>query len=149
MSFKKYKFLFLSSKNILLTCVKIVCYLHFANWIYKIYVLNNILEKTNAKIILTTSHKSNYTNEQWTILFKNRNIDAVIETLPKNVDNLSRKDEIINYLDSNLDDYLIIDDDSQLNTLPSHIKEKLILTSPLIGLVEEHIEKILIIILND
>ena len=108
-----------------------------------IYVLNNILEKTNAKIILTTSHKSNYTNKQWTILFKNRNIDAVIETLPKNVDNLSRKDEIINYLDSNLDDYLIIDDDSQLNTLPSHIKEKLILTSPLIGLVEEHIEKIL------
>ena len=108
-----------------------------------IYVLNNILEKTNAKIILTTSHKSNYTNEQWIILFKNRNIDAVIETLPKNVDNLSRKDEIINYLDSNLDDYLIIDDDSQLNTLPSHIKEKLILTSPLIGLVEEHIVKIL------
>ena len=108
-----------------------------------IYVLNNILEKTNAKIILTTSHKSNYTNKQWTILFKNRNIDAVIETLPKNVDNLSRKDEIINYLDSNLDDYLIIDDDSQLNTLPSHIKEKLILTSPLIGLVEEHIVKIL------
>ena len=108
-----------------------------------IYVLNNILEKTNAKIILTTSHKSNYTNEQWTILFKNRNIDAVIETLPKNVDNLSRKNEIINYLNTNLNDYLIIDDDSQLNTLPSHIKEKLILTSPLIGLVEEHIEKIL------
>ena len=108
-----------------------------------IYVLNNILEKTNAKIILTTSHKSNYTNKQWTILFKNRYIDAVIETLPKTVDNLSRKDEIINYLDSNLDDYLIIDDDSQLNTLPSHIKEKLILTSPLIGLVEEHIVKIL------
>ena len=113
-----------------------------------IYVLNNILEKTNAKIILTTSHKSNYTNEQWTILFKNRNIDAVIETLPKNIDNLSRKDEIINYLNTNLDDYLIIDDDNQLNTLPSHIKEKLILTSPLIGLVEEHIEKILKILSN-
>jgi len=57
-------------------------------------------------------------------------------TLPNNVNNLSRKDEIINYLLSNKEDYLIIDDDSQLNNLPTNIKEKLILTSPLIGLTK-------------
>jgi len=101
-----------------------------------ISTLNEILEKTGAKIVLTSSHKSRYSNEEWITLFRNRNIDAIIETLPNNINNLSRKDEIMNYLSSNKEDYLIIDDDSQLNSLPPNIKEKLILTSPLIGLTK-------------
>lgn len=109
-----------------------------------IYTLNIILEKTKAKIVLTSSHKSNYSNIEWINLFKNRGINSIIETLPNNINNLSRKDEIIHYLnDNNIDDYIIIDDDPQLNSLPNNIKQRLFLTSPLIGLTEDFINKIL------
>ena len=109
-----------------------------------IFTLNILLEKTKAKIALTSSHKSNYSNIEWINLFKNRGINAIIETLPNNINNLSRKDEIIHYLnDNNIDDYIIIDDDPQLNSLPNNIKQRLFLTSPLIGLTEDFINKIL------
>jgi hypothetical protein len=38
--------------------------------------------------------------------------------------------------------FVIIDDDKSLNGLPDFLKTKLILTSPLIGLTESHLEEI-------
>ena len=100
----------------------------------------------NIKVILTTSHKSYYSIHQWENIFFNRGIVlSNIHTLPENSKNLSRKEEITNWLNCNPmnDDFFIIDDDKSLNDLPEYLKSKLILTSPLVGLTDEHSEKIM------
>lgn len=100
-------------------------------------------------VILTTSHKSNYTVEEWKDIFKNRGINIVnIKCLDQNTRNLSRKDEIINWFnDSKItEDFIIIDDDKSLNLLPDLLKRNLILTSPYVGLTNHHLESIKAII---
>jgi sugar-specific transcriptional regulator TrmB len=100
--------------------------------------LKKIISETNASIILTTSHKSSFSIPQWMDIFKTRGIDTSIKTLSNNINNLSRKDEILNWLRNRTDqeDFVIIDDDTSLNGLPSNIRAKCVLTSPLIGLDE-------------
>jgi hypothetical protein len=101
-------------------------------------------------IILTTSHKANYSIEQWKDIFKNRGINIEkIKALPENFNNHNRKDEIMNWFNINdvTEDYVIIDDDRSLNELPDFLKENLVQTSPHIGLTEEH-SKIIKSILN-
>jgi hypothetical protein len=60
----------------------------------------------------------------------------LIKKLPKNTENLNRKDEILNWYFTNKieDNFIIIDDDKSLNLLPEFLKEKLILTSATVGL---------------
>ena len=97
----------------------------------------------DTTIMLTTSHKANFSIDQWKSIFKSRGIDvANLRCLPANVKNLSRKEEIVNWFSANNPDdaYLIIDDDKSLNDLPHFLKETLIQTSPYIGLTEEHLE---------
>ena len=56
----------------------------------------------DVTVIFTTSHKSNYTIEEWKNIFKSRNIDASkIKSLPQNIKNLSRKDEVLNWFNLN------------------------------------------------
>lgn len=96
-------------------------------------------------IMLTTSHKSKFNIEEWKSIFKKRGISIEkIKSLPENNNNISRKDEIVNWFTSNSvnDNFVIIDDDKSLNELPDFLKENLILTSPFIGLTEEHLETI-------
>ncbi len=96
-------------------------------------------------VMLTTSHKSKFTIEQWKSIFKNRDINIEkIKALPENFNNLSRKDEIVNWFNvNNVDeDFVIIDDDKSLNELPDFLKDNLVQTSPYIGLTEEHSEAI-------
>lgn len=103
------------------------------------------LVSEDVSIILTTSHKANYSIEEWKSIFKNRGIQIEkIKSLSGNVDNLSRKQEIVNWFNMNIidEDFVIIDDDTSLNELPGFLKEHLILTSPYIGLTEEHLEAI-------
>ncbi len=103
-------------------------------------VLQSLISE-DTTIILTTSHKSNYTITEWKNIFKSRGVNLrKIKSLHKNVDNLNRKDEILNWLNTNpiSNDFVIIDDDKSLNALPAHLKKKLILTSSYIGLTEEH-----------
>lgn len=95
----------------------------------------------DVTIMLTTSHKANYSIEEWKNIFKNRNIVAnKIKSLPENVKKLSRKDEIINWfsLHNTNEPFLIIDDDKSLNDLPQFLKKKLVQTSTHIGLNESH-----------
>ena len=96
-------------------------------------------------IMLTTSHNSKFTIEQWKSIFKKRgfNIEK-IKSLPENIKNFSRKDEIVNWFGVNNveEDFVIIDDDKSLNELPNFLKENLVQTSPFIGLTEEHSEAI-------
>ncbi len=103
----------------------------------------------DTKIILTTSHKSRYSIEEWKAIFNKRGIQvAKLEKLPDNNLDLNRKDEIINWFDSNVikEDFIIVDDDKSLNDLPEILKEHLILTSPMIGLTEAHLEEIRLIL---
>lgn len=108
------------------------------------FALRNLISEGDT-IMLTTSHKSKFSIEKWKSIFKNRgiNIDK-IESLPENINNLSRKDEIMNWFNTNNveEDFVIIDDDKSLNELPYFLKSNLIQTSPYIGLTEEHEETV-------
>ena len=96
----------------------------------------------DVTIVLTTSHKAKFSIEEWKSIFKNRGIDIEkIISFPENFNNLSRKDEIVNWFNVNnvVEDFVIIDDDKSLNELPNFLKENLVQTSPYIGLTEEHL----------
>ena len=96
-------------------------------------------------IMLTTSHKTNFSIEEWKSIFRNRGIHTnKIERLPENIDNLNRKDEIVNWFKVNntKENFIIIDDDTSLNDLPDYLKAHLVQPSPLIGLTEEHLLKL-------
>ena len=102
--------------------------------------LNKIIEKTKANILLTTSHKTKYSIIEWENIFKSRNIFIEkIYRLEENLLNLNRKDEIIEWYKqfNSLENFVIIDDDKSLNGLPENLKQKLVLTSPLVGLTNE------------
>ena len=104
---------------------------------------NSISEEDT--IMLTTSHKSKFSIDEWKGIFKNRGISIEkIKLLPENFHSLSRKDEIVNWFKINKvdKDFVIIDDDKSLNELPDSLKENLVQTSPYIGLTEEHLEAI-------
>lgn len=95
----------------------------------------------DVTIILTTSHKEKFSIKEWKTIFKNRGIiTEKLKTLPENKKNLSRKDEIENWFNSNnLDElFIIIDDDKSLNELPYLLKQNLVQTSSHIGLTDEH-----------
>ena len=102
--------------------------------------LQRIISETGASIILTTSHKSTYSLYQWHNIFKKRGINvSIVGKLDDNTTFLSRKEEILNWQFKNkgINDYVIIDDDKSLNGLPSNIKEKVVLTSPMVGLTND------------
>lgn len=99
-----------------------------------------IVSETKATVLLTTSHKAHYSLNEWVSIFSNRGINLnKIDSLPENLSHLSRKDEIINWFNnSNVnEEFVIIDDDKSLNDLSKTLKEKLVLTNPLVGLTEE------------
>ncbi len=104
--------------------------------------LNSLINK-HTKIMLTTSHKSNFTIDGWKDIFKNRNIHVEnLDCLPPNKNHLTRKEEILNWFTTNnvVEEFIIIDDDKSLNELPSFLKVNLVQTSSYIGLTEEHIQ---------
>lgn len=100
--------------------------------------LNKLLIATNATVVLTTSHKSNYNIEEWINIFRRRNVYLkLLERLPENTNYLNRKTEIQEWItQSGLKRFIIIDDDKSLNDSLVHIKSKLLLTESLIGLNE-------------
>lgn len=102
--------------------------------------INKIINQTSATILLSTSHKSKYSISEWQEIFILRGIIVEkIESLPENILNLNRKQEILNWYEnfSSNENFVILDDDKSLNGLPKNLKEKLVLTSPLVGLTNE------------
>ena len=99
----------------------------------------------NVTVMLTTSHKSNFTIQQWQNIFKKRGIEIpLLKSLPDNKTMLSRKDELLRWFNQNPidEEFLIIDDDSSLNDLPIELKKHLIQPSPYIGLSEDHLRQL-------
>ena len=107
--------------------------------------LQRILDETNASILLTTSHKSKYTPAQWRNFLRARGINARrIDRLPDNLLQANRREEILNWYSEHprsLRGTVIIDDDKQLGALPPDLKQRLVLTSPSVGLTDEHVQQ--------
>lgn len=107
-------------------------------------VLQNVVSG-GATIMLTTSHKSRFSVEEWKDIFVARGIYVKnIRKLEESSFGTSRRDEILNWFNLNdiNEDFIIIDDDKSLNALPSFLKENLILTSSMVGLNDSHLANI-------
>ncbi len=99
----------------------------------------------DVTVLLTSSHKSKFSIEEWKHIFRNRGINIEkLQSLPENANNLSRREEIVDWFNRNkvAEDFIIIDDDKSLNDLPGFLKENLIQTSSYVGLTEEHVEAV-------
>ncbi|GAB5556871.1 MAG: hypothetical protein SchgKO_10840 [Schleiferiaceae bacterium] len=106
--------------------------------------LNRILSVSSADIVLTTSHKHNYSLSEWKKIFLRRNILVnKISRLPKNTQYFSRKEELVKWFTNHKsnEDFLIIDDDKSLNDLPLNLKEHLLQTSGSVGLTDQLAEE--------
>jgi 3-oxoacyl-ACP reductase-like protein len=104
------------------------------------HVLQQMITEEDT-VILTTSHKANYSIATWKQIFRNRGLQIKnIQCLPENQYHLSRKDEIVNWFNLNhvTEDVVIIDDDTSLHALPVFLKERWVQTISSIGLTEVH-----------
>ncbi len=102
--------------------------------------LQQILTATGATIMLTTSHKDSYSLMQWKSMFEMRGFSEIsIDKLQENVPVLNRKEEILRWLSNNKeqDNFVIIDDDKILNSLPFELRPRLVQTSGTLGLTAE------------
>jgi hypothetical protein len=107
-------------------------------------VLRSLVSEADT-VILTSSHKSNYSVDEWKNIFKKRDINIEnIQCLDQNIQNLSRKDEILRWFNATNSDnqFIIIDDDKSLNSLPDTLKRNLVLTSSYVGLSPQHLADI-------
>lgn len=100
---------------------------------------------SDTTIILSTSHRSRFTISEWKRIFANRELNIEnLKSLEPNRTFKKRKDEILEWLNSHnvSDGFIIIDDDRGLNALPAELKNHLILTSPLVGLIPEQVNEL-------
>jgi hypothetical protein len=114
--------------------------------------LSILHKRTNASIVLTTTHRINYDETKWIEIFRFRGLN--FETISK----LNNKTEISQLLDRGTEikewvekggeaqNYVIIDDDQSINALPECIKERWVATRPSIGFDKEALEKALLIL---
>ena len=111
--------------------------------------LASIIDQTNAEIVLTTTHRISYSIDQWIKIFQLRGINPVSVAKINDAESLSamfiRAVEIKEWVDSGETDekFVVIDDDLSINDLPDYIKNKCVLTKPMIGLDNEVMEKAL------
>jgi hypothetical protein len=106
----------------------------------------------DTTILLTTSHKSRFSIPQWIQIFHERKLMIQnLVCLDENIQQLSRKDEILNWFQHHTvpDHFIILDDDKSLNALPPHLKRRLMLTSSYIGLRLEHVDEIKQMLLSE
>lgn len=107
-------------------------------------VLQKIVSE-NTTVILTTSHRSRFTLDEWKRIFSRRGIQVKkLSRLRLYKNRLSRREELLRRFktDKPTDDFVIIDDDKSLNELPADLKKNLIQTQPFIGLTERQLEQI-------
>lgn len=114
--------------------------------------LSILHKRTNASIVLTTTHRINYDETKWKEIFRLRGLN--VETISK----LNNKTEISQLLDRGTEikewvekkgkgqNYVIIDDDQSINALPEYLKERWVATRPSIGFDKEALEKALLIL---
>ena len=111
-----------------------------------------LYEKTNASIILTTTHRIKYDESKWKEIFKLRGLN--FETISKLNEKteigqlLDRGSEIKEWVENNEKNlnYVIIDDDTSINALSNSIKKRWVSTKSFVGFDKECLEKALFIL---
>lgn len=98
--------------------------------------LNRVISSCNADIMLTTSHRDKFNLSGWREVFRKRGISVnKLYKFSTNRLNVNRMEEISNWYSSDgVEEFVIIDDDSSLNDLPTYLKNRLVMTKPYIGL---------------
>jgi len=104
-------------------------------------VLKSVFLATKDELILSTSHRFRYNIKEWHNIFKSRGLSMKrisILDLPLEIKS-NRRLEITAWITQQQlepNEIVIIDDDKSLNELPFHLKERLVLTSPYVGLAD-------------
>jgi hypothetical protein len=115
--------------------------------------LSWLIGQTDADIILTSNHRVSHTKEKWVTIFNHRGIAVkeidFINDLPfeKMMDRATELRAWV--LNAGSVNYVIIDDDYSLTTLPPEIQQRCVMTDPLIGLDTFAANKALGILLNN
>lgn len=113
-----------------------------------------LIAETNAAVILTSTHRVNYSPVQWLEIFESRGIILKnifkLNEVTKMHQMSTRAEEIQEWADRKTgnENYVIIDDDKSINNLPVHIKNKCVLTDSLIGFDDAAKNKALAILLQ-
>jgi len=116
--------------------------------------LAHLVYTLDAHIVLTSNHRVSYTAKKWVELFQTRDIDikevAFINDLPFNkmMDRATEIKEWVQQHGANTN-YVILDDDYSLNTLPEYIKRRWVATDPSVGFDDDAANKALGILLNN
>ena len=117
--------------------------------------LAQIIAVTNASIILTSTHRINYSIKEWHKLLETRGIFpssiSKVDDKTAIAEMENRATEIRKWVENYQDKeaFVIIDDDLSINGLPEEIKDRCVLTKPMIGLDEEAKNKVLQILLEN
>lgn len=100
-----------------------------------------------TKVILTTSHRDRYSVDEWKQIFKTRGLHIYYldKLCTDNTSYSNKARDIQTWFENNTADtnFIIIDDDTSLNSLPSELKDHLLLTSSPIGLTIEKLKPFL------
>ena len=104
--------------------------------------LAEILENTQADIVLTTTHRIHYDNEAWRKLLHNRGITTYQVTKVNNAVKFTelgnRCEEVLEWIANHPNEnFVIIDDDKSLRGLPDKFKAKWVETDFHSGLTAE------------
>lgn len=108
-----------------------------------------ILAETNASLVLTTSHRINYSLTEWATFLKTRGLLPSAITKVNERTTLSpvgsRAGEIAAWVTTQgaTANYVVLDDDLSLHGLPPAIKSRCVLTKPLLGLDTDATERVL------
>jgi hypothetical protein len=108
-----------------------------------------ILAETNAALVLTTSHRINYSLPEWTAFFKTRGLfpSAIRKVNERTAlpPAGSRTAEISAWVatQDTATNYVVLDDDLSLHDAPPAIKSRCVLTKPLIGLDTDATQRVL------
>jgi hypothetical protein len=108
-----------------------------------------ILAETNAALVLTTSHRINYSLAEWATFFNTRGLVPSASSKVNDRTTLpptgARAAEIAAWVatQSATTNYVVLDDDLSLHGLPPAIKTRCVITKPLLGLDAEATQKAL------
>ena len=106
----------------------------------QIDLLNEIVEKYNPKIVLSSYWRTRYPIPKVNKIFKENGFKGAViaKTDEKGEEHKDRWNQIKRFIDkNNVESYIILDDDSLGNEAKNHIK-----TDSYKGMQKEHIEKI-------
>jgi len=106
--------------------------------------LNQLLEFTDFEIYLSSERRKTKTLEEFNQIFKNRGIiQEIKDFVPVYPNSKNRREEIKTVLSENqIENFLIVDDDKSLLDTEEFIKERLILTSSMLGFNDERLSEV-------